>query len=277
VLGRRARIEIKTADQLASMRAAGLVVAGALARVRDLVAPGITTAELDAAAEQCIADAGARSNFKGYHGFTGVICTSVNDEVVHGIPGPRVLHDGDLISIDCGAIVDGWHGDAAITVPVGRVSAAALALSEATERALWAGIAAARVGGRLSDIGAACEAEIAGRYGIVRDYVGHGIGSAMHMEPSIAHVGPAGRGPHLRAGMALAIEPMITLGSPEVEVLADDWTVAAVDGSLAAHWEHTVALTAAGPVVLTAPDGGAERLARLGVPIGSLDPPSVPT
>ena len=277
MLGRRSRIEIKTADQLASMRAAGLVVAGALARVRDLVAPGITTAELDAAAEQYILEAGARSNFKGYYGFTGVICTSVNDEVVHGIPGPRVLREGDLISIDCGAIVDGWHGDAAITVPVGRVSAAALALSEATERALWAGIAAALVGGRLSDIGAACEAAIAGRYGIVRDYVGHGIGSAMHMEPSVAHVGPAGRGPHLRAGMALAIEPMITLGSPEVEVLADDWTVAAVDGSLAAHWEHTVALTESGPVVLTAPDGGAERLAQLGVPIGSLDPPSVPT
>jgi methionyl aminopeptidase len=271
VLGRRSRIEIKSADQLASMRTAGLVVAGALDLVATMVAPGITTSELDEAAAQFIADAGARSNFKGYHGFTGVICTSINDEVVHGIPGPRELHEGDLISIDCGAIVDGWHGDAAITVPVGKVTAAALALSEATERALWAGIARAQVGGRLSDIGAACEEVIAGRYGIVRDFVGHGIGSAMHMEPSIAHVGPPGRGPHLRAGMALAIEPMITMGSAEVEVLSDDWTVATLDGGLAAHWEHSVALTDSGPYVLTAWDGGAARLAELGVAIGSLD------
>lgn len=271
MLGRRAKIEIKTADQLASMRAAGLVVAGALAHVRSLVAPGVTTAQLDEAAAQFIADAGARSNFKGYHGFTGVICTSVNDEVVHGIPGPRVLHEGDLISIDCGAIVDGWHGDAAITVSVGQATEAALALSQATEAALWAGIARALVGGRLTDIGAACEASIAGRYGIVRDFVGHGIGSAMHMEPSVVHVGPAGRGPHLRAGMALAIEPMITMASAEVEVLADDWTVATLDGGLAAHWEHSVALTNAGPFVLTAEDGGAARLAELGVPLGSLD------
>jgi methionyl aminopeptidase len=269
VLGRRSRIEIKSAGQLTSMRAAGLVVAGALSRVRELIAPGVTTAQLDEAAAQYIADAGARSNFRGYHGFTGVICTSVNDEVVHGIPGPRVLQEGDLISVDCGAIVDGWHGDAAITVPVGEVSPAALSLSAATERALWAGIARAQVGGRLSDIGAACEESIAGRYGIVRDFVGHGIGSAMHMEPSVAHVGPPGRGPHLRAGMALAIEPMVTMGSPEVEVLADDWTVATLDGGLAAHWEHSVALTQTGPYVLTAHDGGAARLAELGVAIGS--------
>jgi methionyl aminopeptidase len=270
VLGRRSRIEIKTPAQLERMRAAGLVVAGALDRVRSLVAPGVTTAELDAAAEQFILDAGARSNFKGYHGFTGVICASVNDEVVHGIPGPRVLREGDLISIDCGAIVDGWHGDAAITVPVGEVPPAALALSQATERALWAGIARAAVGGRLSDIGAACEEALGGRYGIVRDYVGHGIGSAMHMEPSVPHVGPAGRGPQLRAGMALAIEPMVTLGSAEVTVLDDDWTVVTLDGSTAAHWEHSVALTESGPFVLTAQDGGAARLAELGVAIGSL-------
>jgi methionyl aminopeptidase len=270
VLGRRSRIEIKAPEQLQRMRAAGLVVAGALARVRSLVAPGITTGELDAAAEQFLLEAGARSNFKGYHGFTGVICASVNDEVVHGIPGSRVLSDGDLLSIDCGAIIDGWHGDAAITVPVGNVAPAALALSEATERALWAGIARALVGGRLSDIGAGCEEALGGRYGIVRDYVGHGIGSAMHMEPSVPHVGPAGRGPQLRAGMALAIEPMVTLGSPEVTVLDDDWTVVTLDGSIAAHWEHSVALTESGPFVLTAEDGGAAKLAELGVPIGSL-------
>lgn len=270
MLGRGPRIEIKTAEQLACMRAAGLVVAGALAHVRGLVVPGVTTGELDARAEEFIRDAGARSNFKGYHGFPGVICTSVNDEVVHGIPGPRVLREGDLISIDCGAIVDGWHGDAAITVPVGDVAPAAQRLSQATEDALWAGLSRAIVGGRLSDIGAACEAVIGGRYGIVRDYVGHGIGSAMHMEPSVAHVGPPGRGPSLRAGMALAVEPMITLGSPEVTVLADDWTVATVDGSIAAHWEHTVALTPSGPVVLTAEDGGAARLAQMGVTMGQI-------
>ena len=271
MLGRRSRIEVKTPEQLRRMRAAGLVVADALAAVRSRVAPGVTTGQLDAVAAEVIADAGATSNFKGYHGFTGVICASVNDEVVHGIPGGRVLRDGDLISIDCGAIVAGWHGDAAITVPVGEVAPELLALSEATERALWAGIAQTLVGGRLTDIGAACEAEIAGRYGIVEDYVGHGIGSAMHMEPSVPHVGPAGRGPQLRAGMALAIEPMITRGSAEVTVLSDGWTVVTIDGSAAAHWEHSVALTESGPVVLTAPDAGAARLAQLGVPIGSLD------
>ena len=270
MLGRRSRIEIKTEEQLHHMRAAGLVVAGALERVAQMVAPGVTTGQLDAAAAEYIADAGARSNFKGYHGFPGVICTSVNDEVVHGIPGDRVLLEGDLISIDCGAIVEGWHGDAAITVPVGEVAPALLALSRATEQALWAGIARALVGGRLSDIGAGCEAAIGGRYGIVTDYVGHGIGSSMHMEPSVPHVGPAGHGPHLRAGMALAIEPMVTLGSPEVTVLSDDWTVVTIDGAAAAHWEHSVALTEAGPVVLTAVDGGVTRLADVGITVGDV-------
>jgi len=270
VLGGRSRIEIKTAEQLRHMRAAGLVVAGALARTAELVAPGVTTGQLDAAAAEFITAAGARSNFKGYHGFPGVICTSVNDHVVHGIPGDRVLREGDLVSIDCGAIIEGWHGDAAITVPVGQVAPELLALSEATERALWAGIARALVGGRLSDIGAGCEAAIGGRYGIVQDYVGHGIGSSMHMEPSVPHVGPAGRGPRLRAGMALAIEPMITMGSPEVTVLEDDWTVATLDGSVAAHWEHSVALTDSGPVVLTAEDGGVAQLADAGITAGDL-------
>lgn len=270
MLGRRSRIEIKTEQQLRHMRAAGLVVAKALARCAELVEPGVTTADLDAAAAEVIAEAGAISNFKGYHGFPGVICASVNDEVVHGIPGRRVLQEGDLISIDCGAIVSGWHGDAAITVPVGVVGPDLLALSAATEDALWAGIARAVVGGRLGDIGAGCEASIGSRYGIVRDYVGHGIGSAMHMEPSVAHVGPAGRGPVLRSGMALAIEPMVTLGSPAVTVLADDWTVATIDGSIAAHWEHSVALTESGPVVLTAEDGGVTRLAAYGVAAGDV-------
>ncbi len=268
--GLRTRIEIKSDEQLAHMRAAGLVVAGALAAVRAAVEPGVRTADLDRIAAAHITDAGATSNFLGYHGFPGVICTSVNDEVVHGIPGSRVLRCGDLLSVDCGAIVEGWHGDAAITVPVGEVRPELLELSAATEAALWAGIARALVGGRLSDIGAACESELAGRYGIVRDYVGHGIGSQMHMEPSVAHVGPPGHGPVLKAGMAVAIEPMVTLGSPETTVLEDDWTVATVDGSVAAHWEHTVALTDSGPVVLTALDGGAAGLAERGVALGSV-------
>ncbi len=270
MLGRRARLEIKTAEQLRCMREAGQVVARALTRCAEIVAPGLTTGALDAVAAEVIADAGATSNFKGYHGFPAVVCVSVNDEVVHGIPGGRVLREGDLISIDCGAVVEGWHGDAAITVPVGAVRPELLALSEATEDALWAGIARCVVGGRLSDIGAACEGSIAGRYGIVEDYVGHGIGSAMHMEPSVANVGPAGRGPRLRAGMALAIEPMATMGSPAVTVLADNWTVATLDGSVAAHWEHSVALTDAGPVVLTAADGGITRLAACGVAVGHI-------
>ncbi len=270
MLNRPGRIEVKDAEALAHMRAAGLVVAGALDLMRGLVAPGVTTGALSAAAEEYIGDHGATSNFKGYHGFPDVVCASVNDEVVHGIPGARVLEEGDLISLDCGAIVHGWHGDSAISVPVGEVGPAVAALSEATRRALWAGIAAVRAGGRLTDIGAACEAEIAGRYGIVRDFVGHGIGSQMHMAPNVPHVGPAGRGPRLRPGMALAVEPMVTLGSPEVDILADDWTVVTIDGLTAAHWEHSVAVTATGPFVLTATDGGAAELARLGVSLGSL-------
>ena len=265
MLGRRSRIEVKTPEQLRTMRAAGLVVADALAEVRALVAPGITTGELDAAAARVIEGAGATSNFKGYHGFPGVICTSVNDEVVHGIPGGRVLHEGDLISIDCGAIVDGWHGDSAITVPVGHVSPAALALSEATERALWAGIAKARVGGRLTDIGAACEAEIAGRYGIVVDYVGHGIGSQMHMAPDVLNYRASGGSPALKPGMCLAIEPMLVTGGIATSTLSDDWTVVTDDGGRASQWEHSVAIHRGGLWVLTAEDGGASELEPLGV------------
>ncbi|MGV1005206.1 MAG: type I methionyl aminopeptidase [Candidatus Nanopelagicales bacterium] len=265
--GRR-RIQLKTPAQFQQMRVAGLVVADALEAVRVAVAPGVTTAELNEVAADVIAAAGATSNFLGYHGFTGVICASVNDEVVHGIPGSRVLREGDLISIDCGAVVDGWHGDAAITVPVGEISPEHAALSTATRDALWAGIAAARPGNRISDIGAACEKSIAGRYGIVVDYVGHGIGTAMHMDPAVAHVGPGGKGLALKVGMALAIEPMVTAGSPDVDVLSDDWTVVTEDHSWAAHWEHSVAITPTGPFVLTAPDGG---LAGLGADCGSLD------
>lgn len=249
------RIQIKSIDQLHTMRAAGLVVARTLARVSEAAVEGCTTADLDDIAAQSIRDEGALPSFLGYHGYPAHICVSVNDEVVHGIPGPRVLTSGDLVSIDCGAIVDGWHGDAAVSVLVGEVPAAVAALSEVTERALWAGLAAARPGGRLSDIGHAVESVIRDAdptYGIVEDYVGHGIGTSMHMEPAVPNYGKPGKGPRLKPGMALAVEPMVILGSPEVSVLADDWTVVSVDGAMAAHWEHTVAITDDGPWVLTA-------------------------
>jgi methionyl aminopeptidase len=251
---KRDAIEIKSPEQLSRMRAAGLVVASTLRAVSESVVPGITTKELDAIAHSCISGMGATPSFLGYHGFPAVICTSVNDEVVHGIPGPRVLHEGDLISIDCGAIVDGWHGDAAVSVLVGAVDDDVAELSRVTEAAMWAGLAKARAGGRLSDIGHAVEQVItsAGGYGIVEDYVGHGIGTSMHMHPPVPNYGKAGQGPRLLVGMALAIEPMVCLGGSDVGVLSDGWTVVTSDQRYAAHWEHTVAITEEGPWVLTA-------------------------
>ena len=263
-------IEIKTPAQIESMRQAGLVVGSALELLRSVVEPGMTTAQLDAIAHDHIRSQGATSNFLGYHGFTGVICTSVNDQVVHGIPGTRVLRDGDIISIDCGAIVDGWHGDAATTVAIGEVPDEVTELMRVTEEALWRGIAAAHLGGRVSDISHAVETTVdaAGDYGIVEGYTGHGIGSAMHQPPNVPNYGKAGRGPKLVKGLVLAVEPMVTLGSPDTRTLADDWTVVTTDGSWAAHYEHTFTLTDAGAWVLTAIDGGAARLAELGVPYG---------
>jgi methionyl aminopeptidase len=249
-------IEIKTPDQLRMMREAGLVVARTLHLVTAAVQPGVSTAELDALAEREIRAAGATPSFKGYHGYPATICTSVNNEIVHGIPSPtRRLRDGDIISIDCGAIVRGWHGDAAVTVGVGTISAEHAALIDACEAALWRGLARARAGGRLGDISHAVEASIRaeGRYGLVEEYTGHGIGTAMHMDPPVPNYGRAGRGPRLRTGMALAIEPMVMLGGPETVLLEDGWTVVTADGSWAAHFEHTVAITAGGPWVLTAP------------------------
>jgi methionyl aminopeptidase len=263
-------VEVKTPAQVASMRRAGLVVAHTLEALRAAVRPGVTTRELDAIAEDSIRGAGATPSFLGYQGFPASICASVNDEVVHGIPGGRELCEGDLISLDCGAIVDGWHGDAAITVPVGEVRAELRTLVADTEAALWAGLAAARPGGRVGDISAAVAASLraAGRYGIIEDYTGHGIGTAMHQPPDVPNVGRAGRGPRLVEGIALAVEPMVTLGTHEIDVLDDGWTVVTADGSWAAHAEHTFALTERGVWVLTALDGGAERLAALGVPFG---------
>ena len=262
--------QLKTPAQVAVMREAGLVVARTLAGLREAVAPGVTTGELDALARDLITGQGATSNFLGYHGFPGVICASVSEEVVHGIPGARVLRDGDLVSIDCGAIVDGWHGDSAITVPVGDVDPAMLRLSEVTRGSMWQGIAALRVGNRLGDIGHAVSSFVheAGEYGVVEGFTGHGIGTEMHQDPDVPNVGRPGKGLKLVEGMVLAIEPMVTAGSPDTVTLEDDWTVVTTDGSWASHWEHSCALTSAGVWVLTAEDGGAAELASLGVPFG---------
>jgi methionyl aminopeptidase len=302
VARRDPEIEYKTPDQIALMRRAGLVVARALAVMRAAVAPGVTTADLDALAEGVIRDAGGVPSFKGYHGYPATICSSVNQQIVHAIPSAKqVLRAGDLISIDCGAILAGWHGDAAISVLVGDEADGGpdrdrrRRLIDASEEALWAGIAAAARGvrserGRLSDISAAIEASIrsqpvAGtrsgraspvhtgadqavperrpRYGIVRGYGGHGIGSEMHQEPFVLNYGRAGRGPRLVPGMCLAIEPMLTLGSPRSVELPDGWTVVTADGSIAAHVEHSIALFEDGAWVLTAEDGGAAKLGDL--------------
>jgi methionyl aminopeptidase len=254
-------IQVKTGGQLALMREAGLVVAHVLDTLAGAAEPGISTAELDAIAEREIRAAGAQPSFLGYYGYPATICTSVNDQIVHGIPSPQaVLAAGDIISIDCGAIVGGWHGDAAVTVSVGPAPADTelSGLLRACELAMWHGLAAAVPGARLSDISHAVESSVraSGRYGIVREYTGHGIGSQMHMDPAVPNYGKPGHGPVLAEGMALAIEPMLVLGRPQTRLLDDGWTVVSADGSLAAHFEHTVAITADGPRVLTAADGG---------------------
>ena len=266
----RSRIDTKTPDQILRMRKAGLVVGQTLQLMAQTVRPGMTTKQLDELAEEHIRGCGATPSFLGYHGFTGSLCTSVNDEVVHGIPGARVLAEGDLISIDCGAIVDGWHGDAALTVAVGEPPAPALELMRVTEEAMWRGIAAAALGGHVGDISYAVETYVrsASDFGIVEDYTGHGIGSAMHQPPNVPNVGRPGKGVKLVEGLALAVEPMVVAGDPWTHLLDDDWTVATDDGSLAAHFEHTFTLTPRGAWVLTAVDGGAARLAELGVAYG---------
>ncbi|MEP9382721.1 type I methionyl aminopeptidase [Nocardioides sp. KR10-350] len=266
-------VQIKTPEQIEAMRRAGVVVGETLEILRGAVRPGMTTAELDEIAEDAIRSRGAVPSFKGYEGFPASICTSVDEVVVHGIPGERVLQDGDVVSIDCGAIVDGWHGDSAITVALGEVPAEVTELLRVTEEAMWHGIAAARLGGRVTDIGHAVEGYVRSQpggaaYGIVEDYVGHGIGSEMHQPPNVPNFGRAGRGPKLQRGLALAVEPMITLGTKETEVLDDDWTVITLDGSWSAHFEHSFTLTPDGLWVLTALDGGKAKLAELGVPYG---------
>ena len=253
MFGRKSAFELKTPEEFEVMRAAGLVVADTLQLLRDSMKPGMTTADLDAIARDSIASAGATPSFLGYHGYPAVICTSVNEEIVHGIPGDRVINEGDVVSIDCGAIVEGWHGDAAFSMVVGEGSDEVQRLLEVTEAALARGIEQAVVGGRLSDIGHAIEAHVraSGDYGIVEEYVGHGIGTSMHMEPSVPNYGQPGHGPKLVEGMALAIEPMVNLGGRHTKTLDDEWTVVTLDGSWSAHFEHTIAITADGPRVLT--------------------------
>lgn len=263
---RGSRIEIKTPEQFAHMREAGLVVCKTLNLVREMTSAGMTTADIDAIAREQLTHYGAASSFHGYHGYPAVICVSVNEEVVHGIPGKRVLHEGDLVSVDFGAVVEGWHGDAAISFGIGELDETSQRLIDVTERALWAGLAKAVAGNALSDISHAVESTVRAddNWSIIEDYVGHGIGSRMHMEPPVPNYGPPGKGPQLRVGMALAIEPMVTVGTIDTKVLIDDWTVVTADTSRAAHWEHTVCITENGPLVTTALDGGATRLAVSG-------------
>ncbi|PKQ26670.1 MAG: type I methionyl aminopeptidase [Actinobacteria bacterium HGW-Actinobacteria-4] len=260
-------IEFKTPAQMAIMAKAGVIVERALAAARAAAVAGATTADLDAAAAQVIADAGATSNFYGYHGFPATSCVSVNEEVVHGIPGARVLADGDVVSVDCGAIVDGWHGDSAVSFIVGEpLSHQDVDLVEQTRRSLWAGIAALSTATRLDTVSAAIEdvADAAGLFPL-EGYVGHGIGTAMHQAPDVLNYRARGKGARVQPGLCIAIEPMLVIGTGDSEVLDDNWTVVSADGSRAAHWEHSVAVHDKGIWVLTASDGGASGLAPWGV------------
>lgn len=266
-------IQYKTAAQMAVMARAGVVVEKALAAAREAAVIGATTADVDAAAARVLAQQGATSNFLGYHGYPATTCVSVNDEVVHGIPGDRVLADGDVVSIDGGAIIEGWHGDSAITVVLGdKPDPADVALSDATKRALWAGIASLSKANRLNDVAEAIE-DVAIEAGLhpLEGFVGHGIGTEMHQEPDVLNYRVRGRLPKVRPGMCLAIEPMFVRGTGDSRTLDDEWTVVSADGSRAAHWEHSIAIHERGIWVLTASDGGASELAAFGVtpvPVG---------
>ena len=242
----------RNATELAKMRRAGKVVAEMHEATRAAAVPGVPTEQLDKVAREVLARRGATSNFLNYHGFPAVICTSPNDMIVHGIPGSYVLKEGDILSIDCGAIIEGYHGDAAYTMAIGRVSKEAARLIEVTERSMWAGIEQLRAGNRLHEVGRAVQdvAERAG-YSVVREYVGHAIGTAMHEQPQVPNYWPGTPGPMLKTGMVFAVEPMVNAGSAETRVLDDDWSVVTADGRLSAHFEHTIAVTEDGPEVFT--------------------------
>jgi methionyl aminopeptidase len=246
-------VVLKSSREIEKMRRAGQVVREVLELVRAMVKPGATTYDLERAAEARVSELGVKAAFKGYHGFPCVLCTSVNSEVVHGIPSPkRVLREGDIVSVDFGVVVDGFYGDAAITVPVGKIDEKAERLLRATEASLKAGIAAVKPGATLGDVGAAVQGVVEGEgFSVVRDFVGHGIGVHMHEDPQVPNFGEAGQGMRLKAGMVIAIEPMVNAGKPDVKVLDDGWTAVASDGSMSAHFEHTVAVTANGATVLT--------------------------
>ena len=261
IFGRKPKVQIKTPEQIEKMRVAGLVVGNTLKLIQQQTVAGMTTLDIDSIARAELKRVGATPSFLNYHGYPAVVCTSVNDQVVHGIPDAYTLKDGDLVSVDFGAIVEGWHGDSAVTILIGNASEESKALSDVTYRAMWAGLSAAKPGNTLGDVGHAIASVVNAekRWGIVEDYVGHGIGTEMHMEPSVPNFGTPGQGLTLEVGMAIAIEPMITAGHHHTQVLDDDWTVTTLDGQLAAHWEHTVAITESGPWVLTELD---EQLAR---------------
>ena len=245
-------ITMKTAAQFEKMAVAGAAVAAVHEAVREVAVPGITTAELDRISAEVLRLHGCRPSFLGYHGFPATICASPNETIVHGIPDGYRLADGDVLSIDSGAIFEGWHGDAAFTIAIGQVPEHVMRLIEITESALWDGLASARAGKRLGDIGHAIEARaIPEGYGVVREYIGHGIGRQMHEAPNVPNYGKSGKGPKLKVGMALAIEPMFNLGSADTMLLDDGWTVVTRDGQISAHFEHTVAVTKDGPLVLT--------------------------
>ncbi len=270
-------------DDLRTMRRAGLVVAEGLRAMSEAAKPGVTTGEIDQVGREVLASHGATSNFLGYGAdwgiqpYPGVVCLSVNEEIVHGIPGERRLEEGDVLSLDFGAIVDGWHGDACRSVIIGQGTDDDAKLLEATRESMWAGIAAAHVGGRIGDIASAVERDIIAHgerdgltYGIIREYTGHGIGRAMHMDPDVPNYGHAGRGPRIHRNQCLCVEPMLTMGTEENATLQDDWTVVTLDGSRAAHWENTVAVTDRGLWVLTEPDGGQAELEARGVDFAPL-------
>lgn len=235
------------------MRRSGEILQKVLYAVREAVAPGVSTMDLEKAAASKIAELGAKPAFKGYHGYPACLCTSVNDEVIHGIPSAKkILAEGDVVSVDCGVVLDGFYSDSAVTIPVGKVAPGVRKLLDVTQQSLEAGIQEAQVGATIGDIGATVQEAIeANGFGIVRDFVGHGIGRSMHEDPQIPNYGTRGKGPKLRVGMVLAIEPMVNIGSGDVKVLKDGWTAVTVDGKWSAHFEHTVAVTESGPVVLT--------------------------
>ncbi len=252
-------IVCKSAAEIERMRTANELVANVLAELAGMVAPGVTTADLDVAAERLVRAAGAEPAFKGYRGYPCTLCASVNEQVVHGIPSARALAEGDIISLDMGVKLNGFYGDSAVTVPVGRVSEEAEKLLRVTRESLAKGIEQVQLGGRISDIGHAIQEHVeAHGFTVVREFVGHGIGAALHEDPQIANYGEPGRGPRLAEGMVLAIEPMVNVGRPAVKVLSDGWTAVTKDGSLSAHFEHTVAVTKTGPLVLTRPTAPAE-------------------